>query len=158
MMEIAMRMPDLGTVDDTIKVVKWLVEVGQPIRRGQPIVEVETDKSILELESTTTGKLQAIAVPAGSEAAAGEVIATFAVDAEPRSEAVATEVTKSVVAMFDAAPAAPPPDRPVAAPISVGPRLSSFEKNRRVPTESAPVPNAADYSPDFMLDLYRRMV
>ncbi len=64
-MEIAMRMPDLGTVDDTIKVVKWLVEVGQPIRRGQPVVEVETDKSILEVESTVTGTLQAIEVPAG---------------------------------------------------------------------------------------------
>ena len=46
-----MRMPDLGTVDDTVKVVKWLAEVGQPIRRGQPLVEVETDKSIMELES-----------------------------------------------------------------------------------------------------------
>jgi acetoin:2,6-dichlorophenolindophenol oxidoreductase subunit alpha len=156
MMEIAMRMPDLGTVDDTIKVVKWLVEVGQPIRRGQPIVEVETDKSILELESTATGKLKAIAVPAGSEAAAGEVIATFAVDAEPPSEPVATEVTKSVVATFEAAPA--PADRPVSAPISAGHRLPSFEKNLRVPTESAPVPNAAVYSRDFLLDLYRRMV
>ena len=71
-MEIAMRMPDLGTVDDTIKVVKWLVAVGQPIRRGQPLVEVETDKSILELESTVTGTLQAIAVSAGGEAAAGQ--------------------------------------------------------------------------------------
>ena len=57
MMEVAMRMPDLGTVDDTIKVVKWLVEVGQPIRRGQPLLEVETDKSIMELESAVTGTL-----------------------------------------------------------------------------------------------------
>ena len=88
-MEIAMRMPDLGTVDDTIKVVKWLAEVGQPIRRGQPLVEVETDKSIMELESTVTGTLQAINVSAGGEAAAGQVIATFAVEGEQPPEAAA---------------------------------------------------------------------
>ena len=89
LMEIAMRMPDLGTVDDTIKVVKWLAEVGQPILRGQPLVEVETDKSIMELESTVTGTLEAITVSAGGEAAAGQIIATFAVDGERQSEAVA---------------------------------------------------------------------
>ena len=45
--------------------VKWLVEVGQPVRRGEPLLEVETDKSILVVESAVTGTLQAIAVAAG---------------------------------------------------------------------------------------------
>jgi TPP-dependent pyruvate/acetoin dehydrogenase alpha subunit len=75
--DIAMRMPDLGVVDDTVTVVRWLVAVGQWIERGEPLLEVETDKSIMELESAVTGRLQSIAVVAGGEAAAGQLIATF---------------------------------------------------------------------------------
>ena len=94
MMEIAMRMPDLGTVDDTIKVIKWLVAIGQPIHRGQPVVEVETDKSILEVESTVTGVLQAIEVSAGNEAAAGQVLATFVVSGDQPSDSAVREFSK----------------------------------------------------------------
>ena len=61
-MEVVMRMPDLATVDDTVTLVKWLVEVGQPVRRGEPLLEVETDKAILVVESAVAGTLQAIAV------------------------------------------------------------------------------------------------
>ena len=95
MMEIAMRMPDLGTVDDTIKVIKWLVAIGQPIHRGQPVVEVETDKSILEVESTVTGVLQAIEVSAGNEAAAGQVLATFVVSGDQPSDSAVRRVLKT---------------------------------------------------------------
>ena len=154
-MEIAMRMPDLGTVDDTIKVVKWLVEVGQPIRRGQPVVEVETDKSILEVESAVTGTLQAIEVFAGSEAAAGQVLATVAVDGEAPPEAVG-EVAKTAVKSVEAAPepARPAPARAVTA----GSRVSFFEKNRQTHAGPAPVTTGALYTREFLLDLYRRMV
>jgi acetoin:2,6-dichlorophenolindophenol oxidoreductase subunit alpha len=155
-MEIAMRMPDLGTVDDTIKVVKWLVEVGQPIRRGQPVVEVETDKSILEVESTVTGTLQAIEVFAGSEAAAGQVLATVAVDGDQPPEAVPREVAKTSAKSVEAAPepARPAPARPATA----GSRVSFFEKNRQTHAEPAPVATGAGYTREFLLDLYRRMV
>ena len=47
-MNVVMRMPALGAVDDMVKVLRWLVEVGQMIERGQPLLEVETDKSIME--------------------------------------------------------------------------------------------------------------
>ena len=65
LMDVEMRMPALGAVDDTVKILKWLVDVGQMIERGQPLVEVETDKSIMELESAVTGLLHSIRVPAG---------------------------------------------------------------------------------------------
>ena len=67
-MDVVMRMPDLSTVDDTVTVVGWLAEVGQTVRRGQPLLEVETDKAILQVESAVTGTLLAIAVSAGGEA------------------------------------------------------------------------------------------
>lgn len=154
-MEIAMRMPDLGTVDDTIKVVKWLAEVGQPIRRGQPLVEVETDKSIMELESTVTGTLEAINVCAGGEAAAGQVIATFAVEGGQQPETV---VQGEVRVPAQVTPA--PPPRPAARPqTATSPvRVSFFERNRQARAESPAVGAPAEYSRAFLLDLYRRMV
>ena len=145
-MEIALRMPDLGTVDDTIKVVKWLVEVGQPVQRGQPVVEVETDKSILEVESAVTGTLQAIEVNAGGEAASGQVLATVAVaaDGEQPSDAVPREALKTAVKSVESAPepARPAPTRAVTA----GSRVSFFEKNRQTHARTSPVTTGAGYN------------
>ena len=154
MMEMAMRMPDLGTVDDTIKVVKWLAEVGQPIRRGQPLLEVETDKSIMELESAVTGTLEAINVSAGGEAAAGQVIATFAVDGEEQPNAVARPQVRGTEPLTVALPH--PAERPRSAMSPA--RVSFFERNRHARAETSRAEVQADYPREFLLGLYRRMV
>jgi TPP-dependent pyruvate/acetoin dehydrogenase alpha subunit len=154
-MEIAMRMPDLGTVDDTIKVVKWLAEVGQPVRRGQPLVEVETDKSIMELESSVTGTLEVIAVLAGAEASAGQVIATFAVAGDDRLEAVEPALKADPVAV-EIPPQPASPDRQLRP--SASQRVSFFDKNRQARAADSPPSIPASYSGAFLLDLYRKMV
>ncbi|MGO9914555.1 MAG: biotin/lipoyl-containing protein, partial [Isosphaeraceae bacterium] len=79
-MSFTMRMPDLGTVDSSVKVVQWLAKVDQKVGRGEPLLEVETDKAISTVESLVSGTLRTIVVPAGAEAAAGQVIATFDVE------------------------------------------------------------------------------
>ncbi len=76
-MGVVMRLPDLATNATAITVVRWLVDVGQPVRRGQPLVEVETDKAVMEVESVVTGILQSIAVAPGEQADVGQVIAVF---------------------------------------------------------------------------------
>ena len=53
-------MPDLATVDATVTVVGWLKEVGNEVRRGEPLLEVETDKAILPVESPVFGVLSEI--------------------------------------------------------------------------------------------------
>ena len=85
-MDVTMRLPDLGTVDSTVTVLRWLAEVGQLVERGQPVLEVETDKSILEVESTVTGTLRTIVVAAGAEATTGQILASFAVEHEQSRE------------------------------------------------------------------------
>jgi pyruvate/2-oxoglutarate/acetoin dehydrogenase E1 component/TPP-dependent pyruvate/acetoin dehydrogenase alpha subunit len=80
MMETVVRMPDLGTVNATVKVVQWLAEPGRPVQRGQPLLEVETDKSVATIESALAGRLLEIVLPAGAEATPGQIIATFAAD------------------------------------------------------------------------------
>lgn len=79
-MNVDMKMPDLATNEGVeLGVTKWLVEVGQPIKRGQPLVEVETDKAVQEVESIATGILTAIHVGVGEKVAVGVRIATIKV-------------------------------------------------------------------------------
>ena len=49
------------------QVVGWLKEVGQEVKRGEPLLEVETDKAILPVESPVRGLLDEIIVATGSE-------------------------------------------------------------------------------------------
>ena len=44
-MELQMKMPDLATNEgEEILITQWMVEVGQPVERGQVLLEVETTK------------------------------------------------------------------------------------------------------------------
>jgi pyruvate/2-oxoglutarate dehydrogenase complex dihydrolipoamide acyltransferase (E2) component len=53
-MEINMKMPDLATNEGVeLGIQRWLVEVGKLVKRGQPLLEVETDKAVQGVESLT---------------------------------------------------------------------------------------------------------
>ena len=56
-------------------VVRWLAEEGSEVSLGDAIAEIETDKAVVEFESTTAGILRKILVPEGSTVAVGEAIA-----------------------------------------------------------------------------------
>jgi pyruvate dehydrogenase E2 component (dihydrolipoamide acetyltransferase) len=77
-MEIKMKMPDLSTTEGSdIAVAKWLVEVGDPVERGQVIMEVETDKAVQEIESIAKGTLTAKLVAPKEMVAVGQPIAAI---------------------------------------------------------------------------------
>jgi pyruvate/2-oxoglutarate/acetoin dehydrogenase E1 component/TPP-dependent pyruvate/acetoin dehydrogenase alpha subunit len=162
-MSFTMRMPDLGTVDAAVKVVKWLVQVDQKVARGEPLLEVETDKAISTVESFVSGTLRSIDVPAGSDAAAGQIIATFDVDGQ---------ATPTAATGPDAPPAVPARGRingddlevapaPVEKPPTVvasPPRDSFFARNRQAAELRAQTARPADYPGEFLRELYERMV
>jgi YD repeat-containing protein len=76
-----MKMPDLATNSGTeLGVSNWLVQIGQPVKRGQPLLEVETDKAIQEVECIANGVLKAIHVQPGQKVAVGTLIATIKVN------------------------------------------------------------------------------
>ncbi len=74
-MATPIKIPDLGTNVDEVRLVFWLVDEGQPVRRGQPIAEVETDKASTELESAAEGVLLKQMVAEDTEVGEGTVIA-----------------------------------------------------------------------------------
>jgi YD repeat-containing protein len=79
-MDVNMKMPDLATNEGTeLGITRWLVEVGQTVKRGQPLLEVETDKAVQEVECIANGMLKAIHVQSGQKVPVGFVIATIRV-------------------------------------------------------------------------------
>lgn len=68
-------MPSGGTNTDRLRVVSWRKGVGEPVNRGDVLLEVETDKAVLEVESFAKGTLLKQAIPEGEFAVVGEVIA-----------------------------------------------------------------------------------
>lgn len=91
-MKIEMKMPDLATTESEIKITQWLVEVGQPIKRGEPLLEVETDKAAVEVESFATGVLTEILAEPEDEVDAGAVIAIIEIEgSSPLPEAAEQE-------------------------------------------------------------------
>jgi TPP-dependent pyruvate/acetoin dehydrogenase alpha subunit len=79
-MKTALKMPDLSTTGSPLKVVKWLIDIGWPIERGQAVLEVETDKATMEVEATVDGWLLERRAEVGAELMAGEVLAVIETD------------------------------------------------------------------------------
>jgi pyruvate dehydrogenase E2 component (dihydrolipoamide acetyltransferase) len=67
-------LPKLGLTMEEGKLVKWLVEEGSRVSRGQPIAELETDKITTEIEAPADGFLGRLVAQAGQTVAVSEVI------------------------------------------------------------------------------------
>ena len=72
-----LRMPDLGTVEGTVTLVRWLKRAGDHVALGEPLFEVETDKGVSEVECAAEGTLAACLAAEGAAVAAGDPIATI---------------------------------------------------------------------------------
>ena len=102
-MPIEVCLPELAESMSSATLTAWLKEVGDHVTRGEPIAEVETDKTTVELEAPATGVIEAIQVSAGTaDVAVGAVLALLregsAADAPPaterRAELAATPVSE----------------------------------------------------------------
>ena len=68
-------MPRLSDSMEEGTVLKWLVEEGGEVKRGEPLVEIETDKANMTYDADTDGVLIEIVAGEGDTLAVGEVIA-----------------------------------------------------------------------------------
>lgn len=88
-MAAVVRMPEVATGAGEAGVQDWLVDVGTEVTAGQPIVEIETEKAVVEFEAGEAGVLAGILLPAGESAAVGTPIAVIATGGESIDEALA---------------------------------------------------------------------
>ncbi len=141
-MDVEMKMPDLATIGPTVKVLRWLAEVGQVVRRGEPLLEVETDKAVMVVESAVAGTLKAIRARPDQEVPSGEVLAVFEAAGSPVS------APRPEPAALPAPASRPAPAGPSAAKAPAA--GSFFARNRgkaSTPEEDAPgSPGAEDSS------------
>jgi pyruvate dehydrogenase E1 component beta subunit len=107
-------MPALSPTMTEGKLAKWLKKIGEPVRAGDVIAEIETDKATMEVEAVDEGKLTQILVDEGTEGVAVNTpIAVLAADGEEAAPAPAPVAAKApepapapVAAKAAAAPAA----------------------------------------------------
>ena len=74
-MPISVVMPALEMAQDTGKLVSWLKKDGDRIVKGEPLLEVETDKAVLEIGAPGDGVLAGISAQPGMEIPVGKTIA-----------------------------------------------------------------------------------
>ena len=68
-------MPALELAQETGKVLRWLRAPGDAVTKGEPIVEIETDKVTVEIEAPASGTLGAVSAGAGDVVPVGTTIA-----------------------------------------------------------------------------------
>ncbi|MGV9194608.1 pyruvate dehydrogenase complex dihydrolipoamide acetyltransferase [Microbacterium sp. MC2] len=107
-MAAVIRMPALAAGATDAAVQSWLVAVGDRVEVGQEIVEIETEKAVVEYEAESAGVVAALLVDAGAAAAVGAPIAVLATEGESAEQALAA-------AGADAQPSAPAGEAPAAA-------------------------------------------
>jgi pyruvate dehydrogenase E2 component (dihydrolipoamide acetyltransferase) len=67
-------MPALGMAQETGVLLKWFKKEGEPITKGEPLLEIETDKATVEIEATASGILANVTAASGDEIPVGQVI------------------------------------------------------------------------------------
>jgi len=151
-MSINILMPALSPTMTEGKLAKWHVKVGDTVKSGQVICEIETDKATMEVEAVDEGKIGQIVVPEGAEGVAvNAVIAILLEEGEtavpagaapapaPKPAAAAAPPAAPKLAPAAQAPAAPvpaaaaPAAKPAAAP--AGGRIFASPLAKRIAAE-----------------------
>ena len=65
--------PDIGDFEN-VEVIELLVKEGQEIKKNDPVVTIESDKSSVEIPSTFSGKVESIKVKVGDKVSKGDLI------------------------------------------------------------------------------------
>ena len=153
-------MPALSSTMSEGKIVSWLKQPGDEVKKGEAVLVVESDKADMDVECFHSGTLATVLLPAGSSAPVGETLALVADTAaeveeakargaeaasQPPAESAppAAAAEASPAADAPAIPTASPPASPAVAPaptsggrIIASPRAKALAKRLGVALES----------------------
>src|SRR5579862_5055804 len=74
-MAISVIMPALEMAQDTGKILAWRKREGDTVEKGEPLLEIETDKVIVEIEAPADGVLAGVTAGEGDVVPVGQTIA-----------------------------------------------------------------------------------
>ncbi len=120
-----LTLPRLGETMETGRVVAWLKQPGERFRRGETLVEIESDKTVVEMPALADGTLVEIVAALGTDVEVGAVICRY----EGAAPAGAAAVPASPP-VAEPSPAAPPPTAAVvAAPVGARQRATPLARS-----------------------------
>ncbi|MFI5057921.1 MAG: dihydrolipoamide acetyltransferase family protein [Candidatus Acidiferrales bacterium] len=131
-MAISVVMPALEMAQETGKLLAWRKKEGERVTKGEPLLEIETDKAVVEIESPGDGVLAGVTADIGAVIPVGETIAWLVAPGEkpPAKAATAAPAARAPSVTERAAVAASPAS---ATTIAAAPQISP--KARRLAKE-----------------------
>ncbi len=121
---VDVTIPQIGESINTVFVSRWLKHAGEPVRAGEPVLELDSDKDSMEVPSPAAGVVKETLYDEGTEVQIGTVVARI-------------DESTSVPA---AVPVPPPAPAPVAAP---APRTGPAARRRVQDARELPAPAAS---------------
>lgn len=133
-MPISVVMPALEMAQESGKLLSWLKKEGDRVTKGEPLLEVETDKAVMEIEASGDGVLTGISAQPGTEIPVGKTIAWIvqpgeAVPTQPKQITTGRRVTvqrSPATSLTDAATTA------TAKVLKISPKARRLAKERGV--------------------------
>ena len=133
---IEFKLPELGENIEQGDLVRLMVSPGASVSTGQSVMELETDKAVLEVPSSVTGTVQEIRVKEGDKIKVGQVIFTVdGAEAATSSETAAPAKAPAPAAKPSAEAESPAPVAPAAPPAPAQPSASATAASASGPSE-----------------------
>src|SRR6476646_7311994 len=107
-MLVEVKVPQLSESVSEATLLAWHKQAGEYVKRDENLIDIETDKVVLELPAPESGVLTSIAKPDGSTVGSNEVIATIDTDAKPKAGPAAVAAPTALKAAPKPAAAAAP--------------------------------------------------
>jgi len=130
-MAISVVMPALEMAQENGKLLAWRKKEGERVTKGEPLLEVETDKAVVEVEAPGDGILAGITAEVGAVIPVGETIAWLVAPGEnPPAKAKTTAPAARATSAAQAAAAATAVSRPATepAPMQISPKARRLAK------------------------------
>ncbi|HEX6946367.1 MAG TPA: dihydrolipoamide acetyltransferase family protein [Acidimicrobiia bacterium] len=148
------RLPDIGEGLTEAEIVRWLVPVGGYVEQDQPVVELETDKAVVEIPSPFAGVVLSHGAAEGETVAVGSVLVVIGEPGEMPSEAAESQSAHDSVR----APSSPPTAEPaVEQPATSAPIVGTITEEAEILSSGGPAAEPAAASTVKALPVVRKL-
>src|SRR5216684_8595931 len=108
-MQVEVKVPQLSESVSEATLVAWRKKAGEPVKRDENLIDVETDKVVLELPAPADGVLVKIVKKDGESVTSGETITVIDTDGKATAAASAPATPAAAAAVIPAKAGAPSP-------------------------------------------------
>jgi pyruvate/2-oxoglutarate dehydrogenase complex dihydrolipoamide acyltransferase (E2) component len=147
---IEVKVPQLSESVSEASLLTWHKQVGQAVKEGENLIDIETDKVVLELPAIKSGVLVKIIKADGAKVGSEEVIAQIDTAAVAQAAAPAPAAAPAAVAPVAAAVAAPAVAKVSAQPAAVSPSAANWPVLWMLMRAACKVVDVAVWSPRKM--------